>query len=60
MRKLIVAIILLPIITLLWLIGWSMFYTGSEIVNKKETENEQTNNEQIIVPYTITQQPNAK
>jgi hypothetical protein len=60
MRKFIVAIILLPIITFLWLIGWSMFYIGSDLVNNKETEDEQANNEQIIVPPTIIQQPDAQ
>ena len=60
MRKLIVAIILLPIITFLWLIGWSMFYIGSDLVSNKETEDEQTSNEQIITPPTITQKPHAQ
>ncbi len=59
MRKLIIAIILLPIITFLWLIGWSMFYIGSDLVKNKETGDEHTSNEQIILPPTITQKPDA-
>jgi hypothetical protein len=60
MRKLIVAIILLPIITFLWLIGWSMFYIGSDLVSNKETAEDQTSNEQIIMPPTIVQKPDAQ
>jgi hypothetical protein len=60
MRKPIIAIILLPVITFLWLIGWSMFYIGSDLVKNKETGNEQTSNEQIILPPTIIQKRDAE
>ena len=60
MRKPIIAIILLPVITFLWLIGWSMFYIGSDLVKNKETEDEQTSNEQIILPPTIIQKRDAE
>jgi len=48
MRKRAFLIMLLPIIIMLWVVGWSLFWTGSE-TNRKTTRAEAEKDDEIEI-----------
>jgi len=57
MRNRVVVIMLLPIIIFLWIIGWSLFWIGSQ--NKPQKDQNKTRNDRISITSIIYEECNV-
>lgn len=57
MRNRVVVIVLLPVIILLWIIGWSLFWIGSQ--NKSQKKQTTTERDRINMAIVMYEECNA-